>query len=237
MTENKKLPKIKSPIFEAVLPSTGETVKYRTFTVKEEKILLIAQESDSAEQALISIKQIVNNCLLDIDIDDLAMFDLEYMLLAIRSKSVDNKVEFTIKDPDTDERVQLELDLNDVKIQQDEEHSKEFKIDDEYTIFMRYPSIEDFSKLVNKGVDDQEVNFQILVKCIDKLANEDEVYIFDEFSQEEKEAFVDDLDPQAIEKIKKFFLTMPVLRHQIHYTDKNEKEKTFVIEGMRTFFI
>ena len=100
----KTLPKIQNPIFELELPSTGEKVKYRAFTVKEEKILLIAQESNDIDQSILSIKQVVNNCLIDKSIDDLSMFDLEYVLLTLRSKSVDNAVMFAIKDPDTGEK-------------------------------------------------------------------------------------------------------------------------------------
>jgi hypothetical protein len=234
---NKKLPKIDRPIFELTLPSTGEKVKYTAFTVKEEKILLVAQEAKEIDQATLAIKQVVNNCLIDRDIDDLSMFDLEYILLSLRSKSVDNMVAFAIKDPDTGERVELALDLNDVKLMKDENHTNIIKINDEFTLFMRYPSINEFMTLFKTENSKPEMNFQILVNCMDKLVSEDEVYNFKDFSEEQIIAFADDLDSSAIKKIKEFFETMPTLRHELKYTNKNGDEKTFVIEGMQTFFI
>jgi hypothetical protein len=119
-----KLPKIDLPLFELVLPSTGKKIKYRPFTVKEEKILLVAQESDDVEQTILGIKQIINNCLVDINVEKLAMFDLEYILLMLRSKSVDNNIRFGVTDPDTNESIELEIDLNEVKITKDKEHTR-----------------------------------------------------------------------------------------------------------------
>ncbi len=132
------LPKIDLPIMELELPSTGERVKYRPFTVKEEKILLVASESEDAEQEVLAAKQVVNNCLIDKDVSTLAMFDLEYVLLILRSRSVNNSITFNIRDPETDEQVQLEIDINKVKITKDSEHTNEVKVTDDYTLFLRY---------------------------------------------------------------------------------------------------
>lgn len=231
------LPKIQNPIFELELPSSGEKVKYRSFTVREEKILLIAQESEDIDQSILSIKQVVNNCLVDKNVDELSMFDLEFVLLTLRSKSVDNAVMFAIKDPDTGERVELELDLNDVKITKDDSHKKEIKVNDEFTLYMRYPTINEFLELVKVGQDDVNANFGIMISCMDKLVGNDEVYKFSDFSPAEIEAFAEDLDSSAVKKIKQFFETMPTLRHEMKYKNKNGDEKTFVIEGMQSFFI
>ena len=233
----KSLPKIQQPIFELELPSSGDKVKYRTFTVKEEKILLIAQETKDIDQAILSIKQVVNNCLIDKSVDELSMFDLEYVLLTLRSKSVDNAVAFAIKDPETDERVELELDLNDVQITKGENHSKEIRVTDDFVLCMRYPTINEFLALMKADSNDTNANFQIMIDCMDKLVGNDEVYKFIDFSAAEIEAFADDLDASAVKKIKQFFETMPTLRHELKYTNKNGKEQTFVIEGMQTFFI
>jgi hypothetical protein len=232
----KTLPKIDKPIFELTLPSTGEIVRYTAFTVKEEKILLIAQELKEVDQALLSIKQVVNNCLINKNIDDLSMFDLEYVLLSLRSKSVDNTVSFAIRDPETEERVELSLDLNEVKLVNNENHSKQIKVNDQFTLIMRYPSINEFLMLMKDGVTDPESNFKLLIGCMDKLVGEDEVYEFKNFTQDEIEAFAEDLDSNTIKAIKRFFETMPTLRHEIKYMNKNGNEKTFVIEGMQTFF-
>jgi hypothetical protein len=231
------LPKIKQPIFELTLPSSGEKINYRTFTVKEEKILLIAQETKDIDQAILSIKQVVNNCLIEKSVDDLSMFDLEYILLTLRSKSVDNAVSFAIKDPETKERVELELDLNEVKIVKGESHTKDIKVTEDFVLYMRYPTINEFLSLMKAGADDTNANFKIMIDCMDKLVSSDEVYKFKDFSAAEIEAFADDLDASAVKKIKNFFETMPTLRHEMKYTNKNGKEQTFVIEGMQTFFI
>jgi hypothetical protein len=232
-----KLPKIQSPIFELTLPSTGESVKYRSFTVKEEKILLIAQETKDIEQALLSIKQVVNNCLIGKDVDDISIFDLEYILMNVRAKSIDNTVKFSINDYDTGEKVELELDLNEIKVNTPENHTKEIRISDDYVLYMRYPTIDEFGRLIKNGVNDPETNYDIMLSCMDKLAAGDgSIYKFSDFSKEDVDTFAQDLTADVIKKIKNFFDTMPRLRHEIEYKDKNGKTKKFVIEGMETFF-
>lgn len=231
------LPKIDMPIFEMELPSTGEKIKYRPFTVKEEKILLVAQESKEAGQEVLASKQVVNNCLIDKDISELAMFDLEYIMLVLRTKSVDNNVKFSIKDPDTEEVVNLEIDLDNIKLSQDENHSKEIKINDTYTLFLKYPNIDQFIKIIESNPNDPLVSYFIMISCLDKLASEDEVYYFKDYSSEDIDAFMEDLTADVIKAIQNFFQTMPKLRHEMKYTNKAGTEKTFVIEGMRTFFI
>lgn len=231
------LPKIDQPLFTLTLPSTGKEIKYRPFTVKEEKILLIAQESDEVDQALTAVKQVVNNCLIDIDVDKLAMFDLEYILLNLRSKSVDNNITFSIQDPDTEEKIQLEMDLNEVSISWPENHTNQIKINDDYILIMRYPSVNEFFILVKEGIENHHANFEIMMNCMDQLVSEDEVYKFEDFEDKEIESFIDSLTSDIIHKIKNFFETMPKLRHEIPYTNSDGKKQTFVIEGVQTFFI
>lgn len=125
------LPKIDLPIMELTLPSSGEKVKYRPFTVKEEKILLIGQASEDPLQEMLAAKQVINNCLIDVDVSELAVFDLEYVLLVLRARSVNNIIEFNIKDSDTEEQITLTLDIDNVSLTTSEEHSKEVKINDE----------------------------------------------------------------------------------------------------------
>jgi hypothetical protein len=231
------LPKIEKPIFELILPSTGEKIKYTTFSVKEEKILLIAQESNDVEQAILAVKQIVNNCIINKNVEDLALFDLEYILLMLRSKSVNNTIEFIIKDPETEERVELSIDLSDVKIEINDEHSKEIRIDEKYVLYMRYPTINEFMDMIKNDGESTEINFKIMVNCMSKLVSEDEVYKFSEFSEEEVSEFLGSLKVDVIRKLKKFFDTMPKLRHEIKYVNSKGSNKTFVIEGMESFFI
>lgn len=231
------LPKIQQALFELVIPSTGKTIRHRLFTVREEKILLLAQESKDPKQALLAMKQVLNNCLVDVDVDTLATFDLEYLLLSIRGKSVDNKIEFTIKDPETAETVKLGLDINDVQIVFDPEHSNKIRLNEEYVLFLRYPTIVEFEKMIENGTPTPEANYDLMVSCFDQLVSEEAVIKFKDFTEEEIAEFANDLDSNMIKQLKKFFDTMPKLRHEIKYKNKNGKEQTFVIEGMETFFI
>lgn len=230
------LPKIDLPLYEIKLFATGKTVKYRPFTVKEEKLLLVAQEAKDPVQAILAVKQVVNNCVEGIDVDELAMFDLEYLLLNLRAKSVNNKVEFYITDPDTSEQVKLSFNIDDVKLTTDEKHTNRIPINEKFTLFLKYPTIDQFITILQHN-DDPLLNYQIMLSCLDKLASEDEVYKFADFPQEEIEDFLNDLQGEAVANIELFFNTIPKLRHEIKYTNKSGKEQTFVIEGMQSFFI
>lgn len=231
------LPKIDLPIYEMKLPSTGEKVKYRPFTVKEEKILLTSQESNDVNQIVLSIKQIINNCLIGKNVDDLAVFDIEYILLTLRSRSVDNIVKFSITDPDTEEKVDIELDLSKVKIQKDESHTNKIKLSDEYFLYMRYPTIDEFLILLSDDKSSSEKNYDVMLSCMDKLVSKEDVYKFSDFTKEEVTEFVDSLQTEHTKKIKDFFDTLPKIRHEIPYKNKEGKNKTFVIQGTQTFFI
>lgn len=230
------LPKIDLPIFETILPSTQEKIKYRTMTVKEEKILLIAQESAEIEQTLVATKQVLNNCIFDINAEKLAMFDLEYMLLLIRSKSVDNVIKFQVTDPDTEKPVDLEMDIEDVKIVKDPEHTNKVAINDEYFLFLRYPTIDEFIRIADLDSNDPLVNYFIMVSCLDKVASEDEVHEFSKHTEKEIDNFMEGLSTSVIKGIQKFFDTMPKLRNEIKYINADGNEKMFVVEGLNSFF-
>lgn len=230
------LPKIDLPIFETTLPSTEEKVKYRTMTVKEEKILLIAQEAGETEQVLVATKQVLNNCLIDLNVDTLAMFDMEYMLMLIRSKSVDNVVKFNITDPDTQKPVELELDIEQVKLSRSPEHSNKVKINDDYTLFLKYPTIDEFIKIANMDPADPLVNYFIMVSCLESVASEDEVHEFHKYTEKEIDGFMENLNTSVIKGIQMFFDTMPKLRHEIPYVNENGDEKKFTVEGLNSFF-
>lgn len=230
------LPKIDLPIFELTLPSSGDKIKYRPFTVKEEKILLVAQQSDDPSQEVLAVKQIVNNCLIEKEVGELAMFDLEYVMLILRARSVDNNIEFSIKDPDTDESVKLKLDLEDVKITKDETHTKEIPINSEYTLFLKYPTIDEYIQLTTLPAGDPLGNYYMMISCLEKIASEDEIHYLKDYKPEEIDEFVENLAGETVKGIQTFFETVPKLRHELKYTNSNGDEKTFVIEGMQTFF-
>jgi hypothetical protein len=230
------LPKIDLPIGELIIPSTGEKVKYRPFTVKEEKILLVGQQSDDAEMELMSSKQVINNCLIEKDVDELAMFDLEYVLLFLRARSVNNIINFIIKDEDTGEDVELEFDIDTVTLEQTDGHTNEILINDEYRLFLRYPTINEFQRLVSSDKNDPLLEYMLLVSCIDYIASEDEVHYFKDYNEEQINEFMENLSGNVIKSITDFFQTMPKLRHEMKYTNSEGKEKVFVTEGMRSFF-
>jgi hypothetical protein len=231
------LPKIELPLYELTLPSNGKKVQYRPFTVKEEKILLTAQQSQDSEQIVMAIKQIVNNCLQEYDIDKLALFDLEYLLINIRSRSVDNNVEFEIEDPDTKEKIKLKLDLQNVKVHKDENHTNQIPVDDTYTLFLKYPTIDDFASILDKKDMSAEKSYEILISCIDKLASEDQVYSFKDFTKKQVDEFVESLHSDVTRKIKLFFDTMPKVRHEMPYKNSSGAEKVFTIQGTQSFFM
>ncbi len=231
------LPKIDIPIFEMELPSTKKKIKYRPFTVKEEKILLVAQEANDPEQEILAARQVISNCIIDEDVSSFAMFDLEYVLLVLRSRSVDNTITFQIKDPDTEESIQLVIDAENVKFMETETHTNKIELDGTYSLFLKYPTIEEFTSIVKMDDDDPLVNYFVMISCLDYIASEDEVHYFKDYENSDIDAFMDNLDGGVIKKIEHFFSTMPKLRHEMKYKNKEGKDKTFVIEGMRSFFI
>lgn len=231
------LPKINLPISELVLPSTGEKIKYRPFSVAEEKVLLVAAESGESEQELLAMKQIIGNCLIDVDVTDLALFDFEYLFLRLRSRSVDNVAKFVVNDPDTKLPVNLEVNIDDISFTRSEDHTKEVQINDEYMLYLKYPNIDDFISIIGKNPEDPLVNYYIMTRCLDTLASDDEIHYFKDYKDEEIDEFMDGISADVVKEIGTFFDTMPKLRHEIKYKNTEGKEQTFVIEGTRSFFI
>jgi len=230
------LPKIDQPLFELTVPSTGEKVKFRPFTVKEEKILLIAQESKEQTQVVTSIKQVLGNCLQNYDIDKLAVFDLEYILLNLRSRSVSNELDIKIKDPDTQEEIEVNIDIDNIKIVRGENHKDVIDISDNISLKMKYPSI-DYAMKFSADTMSQSEMFDVMVGCIDSVVEGDQVYKLHEFSQQEVNEFLDSLNAEVISKMKDFFDGAPKMRYEHKYTNKDGVEKTFVAEGTETFFL
>jgi hypothetical protein len=232
------LPKIDLPLYEMALPSTGEKITYRCFTVKEEKIMLIAKESGDTNQIITAIKQILNNCIVDKNIEDLSIFDVEYLLTLIRSKSVSDIVDFSINDPETNEKVNLSIRLDDVKISTNDKHTKEIRLNDQYIMYMKYPNYELFLSAFDPDlIKDPMAYYDIMIKCIDKIASEDTVYKFSDFSREEIDSFIEGLSSDVIEKIQLFFETMPKLKYEVPYTNSNGRQRTYIIEGTESFFV
>jgi hypothetical protein len=232
------LPKLSTPLFEVKLPSTGKKIHYRPFTVKEEKVLLIARESEDIDQAILAMKQIINNCVPDLDVEKLPTFDLEFLLLNIRARSVNNVISFKIKDPETSEEVDLDVDINDINVYFDKAHSKKIQLEDGMVLLMKYPNINMLKEIVEAaGGKSSEKMFKLMASCFDTLSTQEEVYKMSEYSEQEIEEFVDSMSSKNLSDIKQFFDTMPVLKYEKKYRTSDGKEKTFVMQGTETFFI
>lgn len=230
------LPKISYPLNKLTLPSNGKNVLVRPFTTKEEKILLMAKEAEDVNQMLLALKQIIGNCLQDYDVEDLAILDIEYIFVKLRAQSVDNNVEFVILDPDTKEEIKLELDLNDLKISTPKDFDTKIPVSDDMFIVMRYPGWKELEVILNHGLGNKLEMFKMMMSCMDSVVQGDEVFKINEQTEDELEEFVESLTNETVNKIKGFFEKLPTIRHEIEYENSQGKSKTFVIEGLRSFF-
>jgi hypothetical protein len=231
------LPKIDQPLFDMTIPSTGKKIIFRPFLVKEEKILLIAQQSGNDSEIIRAIKQILNNCIQDeIDLDTFAIFDLEYAFLKLRAKSVNNVVKLAYRDTEDDEVYNFELDLDAIEIEMPEKINSKIVITDEVGMTMKYPSASITDKMTNF---DNEVDLMtfFIVNCIDTIYDEENVYVANDFSGEEISEFLDGLDVKSFEKIREFFESVPRLYHKIEYTNSIGNERSIELTSLKDFFM
>jgi hypothetical protein len=234
------LPKINSPLYEITIPSNGKKIKYRPFVVKEEKLLLLAMESENDQEITDAIIQIINNCVQSkIDIDDLSTFDVEYIFLNIRAKSVGEVLEFSITCPD-DGTTQVEVDINidDIKVHKDKKHKDVIDLENGYFIKMKYPTMKYIMSRKDKEKKNLiDSNFEYAVDCVDQIYNEDEVWESANSTRKELEEFVESLNSKQYQKVRNFFDTMPKLKHTVTITNPKTKVKSDVtIEGLANFF-
>jgi hypothetical protein len=236
------LPKISTPTYELELPSTGETIQYRPFLVKEEKVLVIALESEETKQITTAIKTVIKNCILTkgIKVEALPTFDIEYLFLNIRGKSVGETVEVNVICPDDEEtQVSVTIDLDEIKVQKDDEHTNQVKVDDNIMMVMKYPSLDQFIKN-NFDFKDQSAmdqSFELIASCIDSICSGEEVWAAADCTKKEVTEFLESMNSSQFKGIEKFFDTMPKLSHTI--TVKNPKTKVeseVVLEGLSSFF-
>lgn len=243
------LPKIKSPIFELKLPSSGKAVKYRPFLVKEQKLLLMALESEDSEEMFRAIKQIINNCAVDtIDVDELPMFDLEYFFLRLRAKSIGEIVELKLKHLDEknskgaecSHATPFELNLLEVEVQKVEGHSNKIILDEQTKIGVafNYPTVSLANKLQKLGAQNQiDSVVSVIVESIDYIFDADNVYSSKETSTDELIDFVNDLSQEQFGKLAEFFNKMPKLKHTIKWKCQGcGTTDSIEIEGMANFF-
>ena len=236
------LPKIATPTYELELPSTGKTIQYRPFLVKEEKLLVIALESEDNKQITTAIKAVLKACVLTkgIKVESLPTFDIEYLFLNIRGKSVGEELDVNIVCPDDEEtEVAVKIYLDDIQVQRSEEHSNKIKLDDNFMMEMKYPSLDEFIKsnfdFNDKNQMDQ--SFQLIASCIDKVYSEDEVWATADCTKKEVNEFLESMNSNQFKEIETFFTTMPKLSHTITVKNPNTKvESEVVLEGLASFF-
>ena len=232
------LPKLETIHYELTLPSTGETLKYRPFLVKEQKELMIAQESEDDKLIESAFAQILNNCVLeDIDPYKMPMFDVEYVFLRIRGKSVGEKVTLNLLCPDDEKtRVNVEINLEEVDVQMKEEHTNVIKLTNEINIIMKYPCLEDMAGFTGEG--EVKSVFAMIKRCINEVHDGETVYNKVDMSEKELDEFIDSMSTSHFEELTKFFDTMPKLLHVIEVKNPKTKKKVEIpIEGLQSFFV
>ena len=238
------LPKIATPTYELELPSTGKKIKYRPFLVKEEKILILALESENTKQITTSVKSILKECISTrgVKIDNLPIFDIEYLFLNVRGKSVSEALDLIVTCPDDGKTtVPVKVYIDEIQVVKDPKHSNDIKLDDKLTLRLKYPSLDEFIKnnfdfsSREEGVLDQ--SFEIIASCIDQVYNEDESWAASDCTKKELLEWVETLNTNQFKLIEEFFSTMPKLSHTFKVTNPNTKvENDVTLEGLASFF-
>jgi len=236
------LPTIVTPSYELELPSTGKKVKYRPFLVKEEKLLVLALETESTKDISNAIKTVLKNCIQTrgVKVENLPTFDIEYLFLNIRGKSVGEEVEVNLIAPDDEvTEVPVTINIDDIKIQKSEEHTNKVKLDAELVMEMKYPSLDQFIKSNFDFTEEvsMDQSFDLIASCIDKIYNEEEVWSTADCTKKEVKEFLEQMNSMQFKEIEKFFETMPKLSHSVTFKNpKTKVESTVVLEGLSSFF-
>lgn len=230
------LPKIKHPLFTMVMPSTKKEVTFRPFLVAEEKILLMAQQSGSDKDIVLAIKQILNNVIQDkwFNPKDLTTFDLEYMFLKLRAKSVNNIIEMSFIDTEDNEKYDFKVDLDQVEVEFPEQSNK-VSIDENAGIILKYPSI-DMVNAIPDGIDYLDVIDLLILGCVDKIYDSENIYEANEHSVEELKEFLNSLNVHVYEGIRKFFDNMPKVVYKIKYVNSFNHDREVELNTLKDFF-
>ena len=236
------LPKIATPTYELELPSTGQTIQYRPFLVKEEKLLVLALEGEDVKEITTAIKNVIKSCIQTkgIKVDTLPTFDIEYLFLNIRGKSVGEDIEVKLLCPDDNETyVPVKILIDDILVVKSEEHTNKIKLDSNLMMEMKYPSLAEFIKnnfdFNSDATMDQ--SFDLIASCIDKIYNEEEVWTAADCTKKEITSFLDQMNSSQFKEIETFFETMPKLSHTVKVKNpKTKVENEVVLEGLSSFF-
>ena len=234
------LPTIVTPSYELNLPSSGKKIKYRPFLVKEEKILILAIESGSIKDISRAIKDVLKSCILTkgVKIDELPTFDIEYLFLNIRSRSIGESIDLVITCPDDNEtKVNKQIYIDEIEVKTNEDHNPDIKLDDTYTMRLKYPSLDQFID-DNFNFDlDRDNSFDIISSCIDMVFSDEEAWEAKDCTKKELLEFVERLNSSQFKEVEKFFDTMPKISHDIEVENPNTKVKSTVkLEGLESFF-
>tara|TARA_B100000963_G_scaffold360683_1_gene392526 strand:- start:1124 stop:1831 length:708 start_codon:yes stop_codon:yes gene_type:complete len=231
------LPRVNTPDYTLELPSTGETIKYRPFLVKEQKILMMAQDTKDETQLADAMGTLVSSCTYGtLDASTSPLFDIEYVFLKIRSKSVGSKVDLMVVCPD-DEKTQakVSLDLDDINVTMTDDHINEVQVNDKVKVIFRYPILHDLKGLTENPTDVDRV-FHVLNRCISQIHFGDDVYQRSDMTEKDIDEFVDQLTTEQFERLSDFFNSMPKLRHAVKVTNPKTKVKSeVVLEGLESF--
>ena len=239
------LPKISTPQYELVLPSTGKTIKYRPFLVKEEKILILALESQNTKEITNAIKQVLKDCIITkgIKIEELPTFDIEFIFLNVRGKSVGESLDLIITCGDDGEtQVPVTVFIDQIQVEEDPEHSRDIQLDDNLVLRMKYPSLDQFIKTnfdfsAEQSSSSIERSFDIIISCIDVIFNAEESWSAADSTKKELTDWIETLNSNQFKEIEKFFDTMPRLSHTIKVTNpKTKVESDVTLEGLTSFF-
>ena len=236
------LPKVTAPTYELVLPSSGRKCRYRPFLVKEEKLLIIAMESEDTKQITTAVQQVLKNCILTrgIKVEKLATFDIEYLFLNIRGKSVGEEVEVMITCPDDEEtEVPVVINLDDIKVVTDDSHTPTIKVDENLSVKMKYPSMDEFIKNNFDLGEEMDIDqtFELIASCVEQVYNEEESWNASDCTKKELVDFIDQLGTKQFKEVENFFATMPKLSHTLKVTNpKTKVENDIVLEGLQSFF-
>lgn len=231
------LPKIETPIYELKLASTGEKIYYRPFLVREKKILMVAAESKDPDTSYLAVKQIVNNCTFEkLDVESLALFDLQHLFLKIRSKSIGEVAEFKFACPKCNQSIASSINFDSIDIQNNPEHDKKIMITDKIGIVMKHPAMR-LEKLIKSNIKKEEVDLEIILSCIDYVFQDEEIFYAKDANKKELANLIESLTESQFNRIKKFFETMPKLEHTINYSCKNcNHEGNYLIQDLYGFF-
>ena len=238
------LPTIETPTYELNLPSTGKKIKYRPFLVKEEKILIIALDSKDQNEITNSVKDVLKKCVLTrgVKIDDLPTFDIEYIFLNIRAKSIGEDIKLVVTCPDDKEtEVPVTIYVDEIKVVKSKDHKRDISLDKNLILRMKYPSLNQFIQSNFETKDESQTTvdktFQLIADCMDTVYTEEEAWESGDYSPNERLSFIEQLNSKQFKEVERFFATMPKLSHTIEVTNPNTKKKSkVVLEGLADFF-